>query len=282
MRVIDVGSGPGTASIAFLIYLLERYKRQQKLPFDVQLHWIDRNATVIEDGQAFLQTILEKFSNFEGSVDLVTEDRDWWKHPKDFDFDASLVLFGNVLNESPHDPRIFLQGLAPFLKDPQGGGVLIVEPAFKSASQRVSQIRDEMMPLPIWGPCLHSLKCPLAEGRDWCHFSVPAQLPGSFFKKFSIKLGGVRDWLKFSFVWIASKNSENEATLPPDSGLVRIVSDAMKTQRGIQNQVCLPENVGWITKKGLQRGDVIRYSEGRHDQVLQPRFKTDRSRKSIR
>jgi len=280
LRIIDVGSGPGTASIAFFIHLLERYRKTKHLPFSVKLHWIDRNSAILEDGERFFRSVLEKFSDFEGDVDLVTEARDWWKHPSHFDFEASLVLFGNVLNES--DPAVFQRGLAPFLKNPQGAGVLIVEPAFKSASQRISQIRDELMPHPLWGPCLHTERCPLAEGRDWCHFSVPAQLPGSFFKKFSIKLGGVRDWLKFSFVWIAAQNSEKKLMPDPAKGLARVVSDPMRTPRGLQNQVCQPNQIGWIAKKDLQRGDVIRYSETRHDPILQPRFKADRSRKRLR
>ena len=282
LSIVDVGSGPGTASIAFLIHVLERYKKSKKLPFAIQLHWIDRNATVISDGEAFLQKVLERFSDYDGDIDLVTETRDWWKHPADFEYEASIFLFGNVLNESSQDPRVFLQGLAPILKNPKGAGVLIVEPAFKSASQRVSQIRDEMMPHPLWGPCLHTQKCPLADGRDWCHFSVPAQLPGSFFKKFSIKLGGVREWLKFSFVWFASENSAKEATVDEKLDLVRIVSDPLKTPQGMKNQVCRPVVIGWSDKKYLQRGDVIRYSEGRHDQIFQPRNQTIRSRKSIR
>jgi hypothetical protein len=282
MRIVDVGSGPGTASIAFLIHVLEIYKEKKKLPFEIQLHWIDRNPTVIKDGEAFLNEILAAFSHFDGSIHLKTEVRDWWKHPADFQYEASIVLFGNVLNESAQDSRVYLQGLAPFFSDPKGAGVLIVEPAFKSASQRVSQIRDEIMPHPIWGPCLHTQKCPLAEGRDWCHFSVPAKLPGSFFKKFSIKLGGVRDWLKFSFIWLASKDSEQEATIDPKENLVRVVSDQLKTPQGYRNQVCKPVQIGWFDQKNLQRGDVIRYSSERNDKILQPRFKTNRSRKSIR
>jgi hypothetical protein len=282
MRIVDVGSGPGTASIAFLIFVLEIYKKSKKLPFDIELHWIDRNPTVIKDGEAFLNEILSALSDFEGSIHLKSEVRDWWKHPADFQYESSIVLFGNVLNESTQDSRVYLQGLAPFLKDPKGAGILIVEPAFKSASQRVSQIRDEIMPHPIWGPCLHTQKCPLAEGRDWCHFSVPAKLPGEFFRKFSIKLGGVRDWLKFSFVWVASNDSTKEATVDPKLNLVRVVSDPLKTPQGLKNQVCKPVQIGWFDKKGLQRGDVIRYSDERNDQIFQPRFQANRNRKSIR
>lgn len=268
-RVIDVGSGPGTASLALLCFLLERFeKKKTKLPFRIELVWIDHNDSIMKDGAGLLAKIIARFPDLEGDIQLKTEARAWWKHPKGFDFDASLVLFGNVLNECPDDPRIFLQGLAPFLRDPKGGGVLLVEPAFREASQRLSRIRDEVAlresPLPVWGPCLHSGKCPLAQGKNWCHFSVPAELPGSFFRKFSIRLGGVREWLKFSFLWIASRDSEKPAR--PPKGLVRVVSDPIRTARGLQNLICRPERFTYenAKKKPVFRGDVI------HDSLLQP------------
>ena len=281
LRIVDVGAGPGTASIALLVYLLDGLKdaktTKTTLPFSIELVWIDHNETILKDGEMLVAKILELFPNIEGDISVKTEARSWWKHPKEFNFQASLVLFGNVLNESGQDPKIFLQGLAPFFKNPQGGGVLMMEPAFRSASHRLSQIRDELMlneereKLPIWGPCLHVEKCPLAEGRDWCHFSVPAKLPGKFFKRFSIKLGGVRDWLKFSFVWIAAKNSEKAAK--PPKGLVRIVSDPLKTPQGMVNQVCRPERVSFMEApyKPIHRGEVIR------DPILQSRKSKSRN-----
>ncbi len=151
----------------------------------------------------------------------------------------------------------------------------MLEPAFKSAAHRLSQIRDELVlrddPFPIWGPCLHTLKCPLAEGRDWCHFSVPAKLPGKLFRKFSIKLGSVRDWLKFSFVWIAAKDSAKKTK--PEKGFVRVVSDPLKTPQGSTNQICRPEQVEYMPTpyKPIFRGEIIR------DPLLQSKYKKNRN-----
>ena len=283
LRIVDVGAGPGTASIAFLVHVLDRYQSASRIPFRIHLHWIDHNQAILKDGEQFLRSFLESFPQFEGDIELTTEARSWWKHPGNFNFKASLVLFGNVLNESAQNPKAYQQGLAPFLKAPEGAGVLMVEPAFRSAAQRLSQIRDELMPHPLWGPCLHTGKCPLAEGRDWCHFSVPAQLPGSFFKKFSIKLGGVRDWLKFSFIWVASKNSEKEAVNGDLSPLVRVLSDPITTPKGLRNQICRPTRIDWVpSHKNLFRGEAIRYDQKRYDSVLQPDHRDTRDRKSVR
>jgi len=285
LRIVDVGSGPGTASIAFLIFVLEKLAKETKqpegkkisLPFKIQLEWIDHNETILKDGELMLGNLFNLLPEFDGSIGLETQSRAWWKHPKDFNFDASIVLFGNVLNESTDDPRIYNSGLVPFLKKINGGGILFVEPAFKSASQRIARIRDELMPHPIWGPCLHQGKCPLAEGRDWCHFSVPAELPGNFFKKFSIKLGSKREWLKFSFLWLAAQDKPEIKTK-----LVRVVSDPMRTPRGNQNQLCTPEKISWVKTpaRPIYRGDVIAPptsgARTSHDSIPQPKFKPRR------
>ncbi|MBU6153307.1 MAG: hypothetical protein KGP28_03295 [Bdellovibrionales bacterium] len=280
LRILDVGAGPGTASIAFLCHALEKILKDQpigkkdsklRLPFSIELLWIDHNEAILKDGEQLLSRLLELFPEIDGSIGLTTQVRPWWKHPKGFSFDASLVLFGNVLNEGAPGAAVFQQGLAPFLKDPKGGGVLLLEPAFREPSQRLSSIRDEVMlsnsPLPIWGPCLHREKCPLSSGKNWCHFSVPAKLPGEFFRKFSIKLGGVRDWLKFSYVWFASKRSEDRATSP--KGLVRVISDPIRTASGLRNLVCRPDRFTYepTPKKPVFRGEVI------HDPLFQPRHK---------
>ncbi len=278
LRIIDVGAGPGTASIAFLCHALDRIlshhdrgsaSSKVKLPFSIELLWIDHNEAILKDGEQLLSRLLELFPEIDGSITLKTEVRPWWKHPKGFSFDASLVLFGNVLNEGAPGAAIFQQGLAPFLADPKGGGVLLLEPAFREPSQRLSTIRDEVMlsdaSLPLWGPCLHREKCPLSSGKNWCHFSVPAKLPGNFFRKFSIKLGGVREWLKFSYVWFASRKSEKKAVFP--KGLVRVISDPIRTSSGLRNLVCRPGRFTYepTPKKPIFRGEVI------HDPLLQSR-----------
>ena len=117
--------------------------------------------------------------------------------------------------------------------------MLFVEPAFQQSSQTLSRLRDHLFrheilppsPTSIWGPCLHAGKCPLAQGRDWCHFSVRTDIPGRWFKQFSRALGSERHWLKFSYLWIASPSA-----LAPIAAahLRRVISDPLveKKSRG--------------------------------------------------
>lgn len=131
--MIDVGSGPGTASFAFFAgQLLNQYRRVKKFPFKDGVSsgiWPQQNY--FRSGDILLQHYLSYFDDWNGDIELKTETRDWWRRGKDFNHEASLVLFGNVLNESPADPQNYQKGLLPFLENPKGGGVLFIEPAFK-------------------------------------------------------------------------------------------------------------------------------------------------------
>jgi hypothetical protein len=287
LRIVDIGSGPGTASFALLTHVLTRYQHKKKLPFRVRMIWIDRTESILKDGEILLAHWLEHLSTeWDGDIELDYEVRDWWKHPSNFNTQASLILFGNVLNESPNDPRVFSQGLAPLLKDPTGGGILFIEPAFKTAAQRLSQIRDEWLddptsPRSIWGPCLHLGRCPLSHGRDWCHFSIPAKMPGKWFRNFSIDLGGIREWLKFSFIWLAARQTAPAPIDPPE--WFRVVSDPMKTDRGRENQICRPDRIGFVptpAEHPIFRGDLIQGAS--HDSVLRSKNPIHPKRKSVR
>ena len=74
LRIVDVGSGPGTASIAFLVFLLEGLKDPRKtkqvLPFSIELVWIDHNATIMKDGEKLFSQILQLFPDLEGNVSV--------------------------------------------------------------------------------------------------------------------------------------------------------------------------------------------------------------------
>ena len=53
--------------------------------------------------------------------------------------------------------------------------VVIVEPGNRSASRRLSTLRDELRAqFAVLAPCTHALACPaLADPNEWCHFFAP-------------------------------------------------------------------------------------------------------------
>lgn len=269
LRILDLGSGPGTASIALLLELLRRNEvKPGELTVPIELHWVDLQSKTMEDGRALVEKLVLSFPALRGRVSVQLQVAPWWEaRPKG---PAALTLAGNVLNESGIPPKLnepASQGLTAFMAQIGGGGALFLEPALKSAAQTLSRLRDGwiehgLLPAegPLWGPCLHSGRCPLVSGRDWCHFSVPAQIPGKWFVKFSEGLGSERQWVKFSYLWTAHKDAK---PLAHDPNLRRVVSDPIRKpgQRGFV-LLCEPEQVAHAPastrlQAGPWRGDLV-------------------------
>ena len=261
VHVLDLGSGPGTASFALLHALLEEDLRE----FRVHLHWVDENPAILADGRALLEAWTLKESRLKDRVRVTTYASDVWKKGPWLEFPRALTLMGNVLNEGTKiDSPIW----GSLFSSARGGGVLCVEPASKSSSQRLSRLRDHALsaelipsePESFWGPCFHAGACPMSEGRDWCHFSVPVRIPGRWFREFSESLASERQWAKFSYLWIASSHSGDRRAPRPRASLRRVLTDPLKDpqsrhakHKGSQSPVLLCE-------PGQPRKHVMRHA----------------------
>ncbi len=259
LRVADLGSGPGTASLALLIHLLDLCANEKDLPKMIELDWFDMHRGILEEGKKLLHELLEIAPVLKDKVVVRTHVRPWTDAPRMLEHPTSLILLGNMLNEesstlqkpgdAPTDSRaarskrfsrrddLYIESdeiekteeknetrgspeerMERFATSPsfraiaelhakaEGGGILLVEPASKAPARLLSILRDTLFeegtiaksPAALWGPCLHAGRCPLGTGRDWCHFSVPSDIPGEQFKFFSKGLGSERQWLKFA------------------------------------------------------------------------------------
>jgi hypothetical protein len=265
LRVVDIGAGPGTASLALLLLLLDR---QEDWGFDrIEFDWIDLNAEIMADGQALLEHFAPRFQ--KGTLDLRLHVGDWKTRLRHVPAKASLVFFGNILNEGSvfEEERPLWQEV---LSRAQGGGLVMIEPAARGSSQMLSRLRNNLLeselipadPSAIWGPCLHAGICPMAEGRDWCHFSMRSELPGRWFKLFSRGLGGHREWLKFSYLWLASREYSAEKAAP---NLRRVISDPLTSRAHAREKevlLCEPEQqsrykIQDLGRSAPSRGDLI-------------------------
>lgn len=262
LRIADIGAGPGTGSLSLLVYLLGS---QESLP-PIEFYLSDTNPAILKDAQRLIETLGSHFPKLREKVTVKTQVAPWWKSLNALPEQVSLTLMGHVLNESSGPKReqdFFWQSL---LARADGGGVLMVEPAVRKSSQTLSAIRDSIFEAEllkptaqsIWGPCLHAGRCPLAEGRDWCHFSSPIFIPGKWFKEFSVGLGSERDWVKFSYLWLASPNFP--APLPYEHSR-RVISDPLNPgQSSPQVLLCEPETPKrWNVpdRKPIHRGDMV-------------------------
>lgn len=252
IRIADFGAGPATASLAFLLWLSQR----PQIPERIVLEWVDTQAAILKDATELVRVFTELVPRFRDRITVRTHVRNWWECTDLIETGAplDLALFGNVLNEGmAQGPRVtdFWKRL---LARGQSAGTLWVEPADRGSSQLISRLRDAALAegwvfppqaasdgtagaSAIWGPCLHAGKCPLAEGRDWCHTSVRAEIQGTWFRDFSIGLGSLREWVKYSYLWFAGHGhpAQHPGPTPP---YYRVVSDPLDDGRSL---LCVPE-----------------------------------------
>jgi hypothetical protein len=304
LRIADLGAGPGTASVAALLQLLQiATSTGEELP-PIRLLWIDTNTSIMHEGKKLVEELVSHFTRLRGKVEIEIREAPWWKASQFISEPTSLMLLGHVLNESagpdrPIRSRSQAETNATELERDEenfelpepgedrwghhwqrifdlaaGGGTLIVEPASKRNSQFLSQLRDEFLerglieksPSSFWGPCPQAEHCPLAHGRDWCHFSVQARVPGNWFLEFSKGLGSERQWLKFSYLWIASQHEGEKRPAPMPENLRLVISDVLSSREGGDKNaasilLCEPEIPGRLSvPRGseIKRGDVLK------------------------
>jgi hypothetical protein len=87
-----------------------------------------------------------------------------------------------------------------------------------------------------------------------------------WFKEFSKGLGSERQWVKFSYLWIASQDFPAPV---PAAGLRRVISDRLGADHKATGKgevlICEPEHTGKFALpagKSLWRGDLVNLSEG--------------------
>jgi len=266
-RILDLGAGPATASLAIMLWILGKAASDQIEIPSVEIELVDTNAGTMEDGKDLLESFANSFPRLRGKIIVRTHIAPWWKTRELLNKKYSLIVLGHVLNESP-PPRTENAELiwSQLLQAAGGAGILAVEPASRVPSQSLSKLRDSLLEQEIiepsaqaiWGPCLHSGSCPLADGRDWCHFSMPVDISGEWFKSISRALSSERTWVKFSYLWFASR--EFKAPLP-NPKLRRVISDALSRGPGPSTVlICeadYPDKYPVPDSFSVHRGDLV-------------------------
>lgn len=204
LKVLDLGAGPGSASFALKLFLDSLpMKREIKIDFT----WVDREAEILKLG-----TDLAEKLQFTPSIVV----SDWTKYTPTEKFD--LVLVGGLLNET--------QGP---IHSKFASEWIFIEPAIQEVSQNLIALRKKLLiksPLHVVGPCMHEKECPMAHGKNWCHFSFLQPEQGKWFKSFSQELGSQRNWVKFSYLWMSERKQKHN----PDVRLV--ISDPLNEKTG--------------------------------------------------
>ncbi|MGA6828023.1 small ribosomal subunit Rsm22 family protein [Nitrospira sp. NS4] len=262
IRVLDVGSGPGTGALAVLDWF-QQHRPDRVNALSVVAVDASRNAlnqarnlwdTYSRESGAADASLTTFEGNLERSVKGSLLDRMQQRAPYD------LIVMANCLNElfaQSADPvaarvdlvTILLSVLAPH------GSFMIVEPALRDTSRALHQVRDRLVQekcCTIYSPCLHEQSCPaLVNPFDWCH-EERAWEPPPVIQEIDEEVGFIKDALKFSYL-LLRKDGRTIVGRRPD--VYRVVSE-LREMKG--------EKRAWLCNES-GRSEI-----GRQDRLASP------------
>ena len=226
LRVLDVGSGPGTAALALLDWM------QQRVPRAVEIVAVDQALPALQEAERLwrvyapltggrVATLNHLHVNLErtGSLEAC-------KPEGPFD----LIVMANALSELWREARdtigsrvTFVRGLLDVLTP--HGAMILLEPALRETSRDLHLVRDRLLEAgacTVYSPCLHDGPCPaLIKAGDWCHEERP-WTPPAIVAAIDREVGFIKDALKFSYV-ILRKDGRTIVPRSPDR--YRVVSE---------------------------------------------------------
>lgn len=249
LRIMDLGSGPGTA-IAGALHFFSRQVPRPVLEC-IAVDQVSDNLTLAEElfvrtrdsigMQARLQTVCSSLMSARSTV----------KGPCD------LLILSNVLNELfPGEGRA-VEKRSAMLHElcsavlAEDGTCLIIEPALRETSRDLLAVRDTMISIGyvIYGPCLGGKQCPARENpKDWCHEDIPWQ-PTWIMTEIDRLTGLRKDSLKFS--WLVIRKDDRSLSDIHGTNCFRVVSEQMPSKGKLEYFIC----------NGINRRRVVRLNK---------------------
>jgi len=230
-RILDVGSGPGTAALAVLDQLT---RIGQDGHHGSEVIAVDRSRHALQEAEALWASVTKgrpekpacAFRARPADAERADAQAPWKQGPFD------LIVLANSLNElhcSAADPiaarvqylESLLKALAP------DGTMMIIEPALRRTTRALHHVRDRLVAeglATVYSPCLHERPCPaLVREDDWCHEERP-WTPPAVVQEIDRAVGFIKDALKFSYL-LLRKDGLTIAERGAD--VYRVVSEVM-------------------------------------------------------
>jgi len=240
LRVLDLGSGPGTAAIASSIFLSQIDSKRI-----VDFLLVEENGAMAREAVSITNRIQNKNHFFEVKTEHISR-RHLYKILGDQKFD--IILAANLLNEfeDENDAEKLAKACATdFLKD--DGLLIVIDPALKESARSLMRLRDRIVhstDMGVMAPCLHQKECPMlaANERDWCHFYIEWERP-ELIRQLDDLTGLDHTHLKMAYL-ILQTNFEGRGTTAPsgssDEGRKtwRVVSSPLKSKGKIEIVLC--------------------------------------------
>ncbi len=269
LRILDVGSGPGTAVLGVMEFFSDKAQKPE-----LEFTALDQVAENLQAAEGLFEKHRDEL-NVHASLRTIRSGIEGLERLSGERFD--MVILSNVLNELylnhadkiPKRTTALLGILGRLLND--DGSCIIIEPALRETSREMLEVRDGILNngFHVYSPCLVDGKCPaLSKPKDWCHEDI-AWEPPELIKELD-KLTGLRkDSLKFSYLVLR----KDRFSLADESGsnAFRVVSDALVSKGKVEFFLCGPGGRRLFTRfdkdrtsvnqafENLKRGDVVRF-----------------------
>jgi len=245
IRLLDLGTGPGTGSLALLDWL---HRCRPESAARLSTVAVDSSGEALRQADDLWNRYCREAgisgAEFIGCrADLERSEKAAWRDAAERQTPFDLILLANCLNElhlNAADPIAaraalladLLQWLAPH------GTLMLLEPALRETARALHQVRDRLLRekrCTVYSPCLHEQDCPaLIHPDDWCHEERVWEAPGSI-KEIDEEVGFIKDALKFSYLLLRT-DGRTIAQRSPHT--FRIVSELRELKGDTRAWVC--------------------------------------------
>ncbi len=231
LRLLDVGSGPGAASLAVLDWMRRQPSTQPRV---LEAVLVDRSRSALHEAVRLMNSYVRLVDGPPVLVDPVQADLRQNRWMKSLETRGTgrydVIVIANCLNElftmerNAVERRVkLIARLLNFLADE--GSLIVVEPATRAESRALLTLRDALVArrlCTIYSPCLHDGPCgALVRPEDWCHEERCWTAPW-FVTAIDERVGFIKDALKFSYLVL---RKDGRTIVRREQSVYRMVSE---------------------------------------------------------
>ena len=264
IKILDMGSGPGTASISSAHYFGQRLPKTR-----LAISALDQNTKALHDAKHIFQQM--QFAN--ASLKTIYS----FLHTKNIarslqNEKYDVIICANSLSEAGgvETQALIVEELLASHLSPDGI-FIVIEPALRHTTRNLMQLHDLLLEHEIShhfiAPCTHSLSCPMLRHnhRDWCHVYIDWARP-EVVAKIDQLVGNRKDYLKFSYFILSMSKIATEHVSPE---VFRAVSAPMRSKGKIEVLLCNKGGLIRVTRQDknaspsnadfdcIQRGQLV-------------------------
>jgi ribosomal protein RSM22 (predicted rRNA methylase) len=272
LRILDIGAGPGTASLGVLAFFSQQERKNPDLEFTA----VDQVAGNLKIAEALFSSF-GTTHGFGASLKTIKSDIEGLGNHLHGHFDV--IILSNVMNElfardeGRTGKRVDILNTILKRSLADEGSCIIIEPALRETARDMLEVRDGLLEngFHVYSPCLFNGRCPaLANPKDWCHEDIPWD-PPALVKEIDRLTGLRKDSLKFSYL-VLRKDGLSLAD-GPRANSFRVVSEPLVSKGKREFYVCSAAGRRLITRLDkdatpgnepygtLTRGDLVLFEQ---------------------